>query len=126
MKSTAIKTKFKVGDKVWTIYERLQTDWIECPACKGIPIRKIKGHPFVCDTCRDGQVRKESGIEYTIDTGVIVKVWAEITKDGIDVGYVAGESVDDDGGIAYDGEEIEDMYASKKQAQKEIERRKAK
>jgi hypothetical protein len=41
-----------------------------------------------------------------------------------DVSYVIGENADSDGGTLYDGEEIGDMYASKKQAQREIERRK--
>jgi hypothetical protein len=124
MKTTEIKTKFKVGDKVWTVYERQQDDRVECPVCHGKIIQKIKGHPFACHTCRDGWVYKPGPVLYEIDTGVIVKVWAEITKDGIDVSYVAGDDMDSDEGTLYDGEEIGDMYASKKQAQREIERRK--
>jgi hypothetical protein len=126
MKTTEIKTEFKVGDKVWIIYEHQRDDRVECPGCHGQIIQKIKGHPFACHTCRYGWVYKPGPVLYDIDTGVIVQVFVEINKEGFDVSYRVGESADSDGGTLYDGEKIENMYASKKQAQREIERRKKK
>lgn len=53
-----IKTKFNVGDKIWTIYE---TEPIEkCPLCNGAEMVKIKNKNYICPECKgNGYITKK-------------------------------------------------------------------
>lgn len=105
-----IKTKFNVGDKVWTINQGEVQE--KCPICNGKERVKIKNKSYMCPECNgDGYVKKlhpEWKVFYYKR-----EIWRLIINRSKEEIY----SVE---GNEY---KVKDCFATKEEAQKECDKR---
>ena len=107
-----IRTKFNVGDKVWTIRQSEVAE--KCPICNGKEKIKIKNKKYRCPECDgDGYIRK------LYPEWVVFDRKREIKEIIIDIDRELIYSVE------YNKYDAKDCFATKEQAQKECDRRNA-
>ena len=120
-----IKTKYKLGDITYKIFDYAEKSFVNCSACNGTGKVALEGTKYKCPKCYGfiGEWVFSESKWRIVGAHTIGQVRAEITREDLKITYMCEETGIGSGTVHYEDSLFPDRNSAQKECDKRNERK---